>query len=493
MPENKIKKVLLVNPTNTMLADSIRRIGEPLGILYIGAVLRNHGFEVRVFDMACEGYDNCYVKDGYVTYGSSPDELKKRILSERPDLVGVNCMFTSREANTLAACSAVKEADANIPVAVGGLHPSLFPERFLESGFVDYVIIGEGEFRTLSLLRSLQEDDNATEFDGIAFRHNGKCCIRPMSSRIENLDSVPFPCRDLIDMEAYIKIGAPFAPFSYKERVAQILATRGCPNSCNFCSSVNYWGKKIRARSVDNIIQEMRLLKEKYNIEEIQFTDDNLTFNKKFAKELFIKMKELGFYWCTPNGLMLNTMDAEMIKLMAECGAYQLTFAIESGSERVLKEIIHKNVNLKIVRSLVEEAHKYDISVHGMFVLGFPGEKRGEIMQTLDFPFWARFDSVSFFIANPIPGSELYDWCQKNNYLAKNYSTMDFKTVNIHIPRDSMYYNIEPQELMELIKGRTHQFNEWAKKEFPERWQRKFKRYLSSHPQDNQIIMGRVT
>lgn len=481
-----------MNPTNTMPVDSVRRIGEPLGLLYLGAVLKAKGYKVDVFDMTCEGYGNCQKEGRYITYGSSPEDLKRRLEAFKPDIVGISCMFTARQTNALAACSAIKEVYRDIPIVMGGLHPSLFPERFVNSGLVDYVIIGEGEERIVKLLSCL-DNNRRFDFDGIAYRHRGVYQHNPMVYRIENLDSIPFPDRNLVDMEKYIAIGVPYAPFSYKQRVAQILATRGCPNRCNFCSTVSYWGRKIRARSVDNIIQEMLILKERYAIEEIQFVDDNMTFNKKFAMELFSEMKKLDFKWCTPHGLMFNTLDAEMIKVMAESGAYQLTFAIESASERVLKQIIHKNVNLGKVKHLVDETHRYDISVHGMFVMGLPGETKEEIMQTLDFPWWAGFDSVSFFVANPLPGSELYDLCKEKNYLAENCSAMDFKTANIRIPKDSPDYSMEPEELVALVDKKTREFNEWAKKQYPERWQRKFKRYLENRHDDQDIIMGRVT
>lgn len=488
-----VERILLINPPNTMPADSVRRIGEPLGLLYLGAVLKGAGYKVDVFDMACEGYYHTRVKDGYVTYGSPPRELKRRILEFKPDIVGVNCMFTAREKNAMAVCKIVKGVSKRIPVVLGGLHPGLFPERFLKTHWVDYIILGEGEFRIVKLLKCLNMGEDP-DFDGVAFLKKGKCQIRTVMTRIDNLDLIPYPDRDLVDMEKYIRIGVPFAPFSYKQRVAQILATRGCPNRCNFCSSVNYWGRQMRARSIDNIIGEMRLLKEKYNIEEIQFVDDNLTVNRNFSMKLFRRMKQFGFKWCTPNGLMFNTIDPGVIKLMAESGAYQLSLAIESGSKRVLKDIIHKNVDLDRVKGIIEEAHKYDIGIHSMFVVGFPGETKEEIMQTLEFPFKVGPDSASFFIVNPLPGSELHELCKKKNYLVENYSSMDFKSVNIKIPKNSPdYYGIEPEELMELVDKKTHEFNEWAKKQYPERWQKKFDRYLANNPEERKKIMGRVT
>lgn len=489
----RFKKILLINPTNTMPVDSVRRIGEPLGLLYLGASLINAGYEVIVFDMTLEGYDNCEINNGYVTYGSGPNDLKNKLMETNPDIVGVSCMFTAREQNTISVCSIVKEVNRELPVVLGGLHPSTFPDRFFKTDLIDYIIFEEGEFRLVKLLDCLN-NEKKPDFDGVAYRENRKFKINPALTKIEDLDSIPYPDRDLVEMEEYIKIGVPYAPFSYKQRVAQILATRGCPNNCNFCSTVKYWGRKIRARSVGNIIGEMKILKDKYNIEEIQFVDDNLTVNKAFSMELFSRMKDFNFKWCTPHGLMFNSLDGEMIKAMADCGAYQLTFAIESGSKRVLRDIIHKNVNLDKVKEIVAEAHKYDISVHGMFVMGFPGERKEEIMQTLNFPFEVGFDSVSYFVVNPLPGTDLYFQCKEKNYLTENYSSMDFKSANIVIPKTSAdYYGFEPNELVELIDKKTHEFNEWAKKEYPERWQRKFDRYLKNHPENKKTIMGRVT
>jgi len=448
--KRRIKKILFIVPPTTLPKDSVKRIAEPLGILYMGAVLKNKGY--------CEGYDR-HIEDGYyITYGVSDDEIKEQIRKIKPDIVAVSCLLTAREKDSLMVCRCAKEVDKNMPVVVGGIHANLFPEKLLDTNSIDFVILGEGEFRLPRLLDDLNEGKDKFDFDGIA----------------------------------YVK-DKPYAPFSAERRVAQILGTRGCPNNCNFCATINLWGRKVRARSVDNIIDELKMLKEKYDIKEVQFIDDNLTVNKQMAKELFRKMKNLSLKWCTPNGLMFNTLDKEMIKLMAECGAYQLTFAIESASERVLKNIIHKNVRLDLVKEMVDEAHKYDISVHGMFLMGFPGETREEIHTTLDFPFKIGFDSVSFFVVNPMPGSQLHQECIDKGYIDETYSVMDFKTAHIKIPKDSPEYNFDVRELEELIDKKTREYNEFAKKLFPERWNRKFKRFLSERKESKSKIMGRVT
>lgn len=484
----KIKKILFINPPNTIPKDSIRRIGEPLGVLYLSAILKQYGYEIDVFDCACEGYNNIEDKGYYITYGSTEEEIKAKVKSYQPDLVAVSCLFTAREADTLKVCHCIKDIDTNLPIVVGGIHPTLFPKKMLNSGVIDFVILGEGEFRLYNLIKKLNNGLDL-DFDGIAYNQ----IVKPASATIEDLDSIPYPDRDAVDMEKYIEIGVPYAPFSAEKRVAQILATRGCFNRCNFCSTVNFWGRKVRNRSVNNIIGEMKQLKDDYNIKEIQFVDDNLTANKEFARQLFIEMKNLNLKWCTPHGLMFNTLDKDMIKLMAECGAYQLTFAIESASKRVLKDIIHKNVNLDMVKDIVDEAHKYDIGVHGMFIVGLPGEKRSEIFDTLNFPFKIGFDSVSFFIVNPMPGSELYKECMEKGYIDESYEAMDFKTAHINIPLNSLDYNFGKEELEELVDNKTREYNEYSKELFPERWSKKFKSFLNNYTESKDIIMGRVT
>lgn len=245
------------------------------------------------------------------------------------------------------------------------------------------------------------------------------------------------------------------------------------------------------------MMEEIEELVTRYKIEEIQFADDNMTIDKKRAKELFRRMKEYDLSWCTPHGLAIITLDEEMIRLMAESGAYQISVGVESGCQEVLDNIIHKRLNLDMVKPIVDIAHKYGISVHGLFIVGFPRETKEQIMQTLNFPKKIGFESVSFFIANPMPGSDLWKECKEKGYLSDeyknlNFETMDFKAVNIIIPKDSEDYVFNPEELVKLVDKKTMEYNEWSKKKWPDKWNVKFKTFLERHP-DTEIIMGRVT
>lgn len=477
-----------------MPADSIRRLATPLGLLYIASVLKND-YQVKIIDSTCDGYYNYYFSEDrkYITYGLSDEDLKRQVEDYEPDIVGISCMFTAREKNALHTCRLVREVNADTLVVLGGLHPSLFPKEMLASGYVDFVVMGEGEYRFKNLIDSLNKKE-FPDFDGVAYLKDETCVINPMQSRIQDLDSIPLPSRHLVDMEKYIKIGVPYAPFSKEERVETFLTSRGCSYHCNFCSTVNFWGRQFRIRSVENIIKEVKELVNNYKIREIQFADDNMTINRKHAMELFTRLKDFNLSWCTPHGLMPFTLDEEMIKLMAQSGAYQITFAIESGSPRVLKEIIHKLVPpVERVKELVDIAHDNGIQVHSMFVTGLPGETREEIISTLNYPFKVGFDSASFFIATPLPGSELYNYCKGRDYLPADYGSMDFKSANILIPQDSPDFVISPEELTQLVDLKTREFNEFSKKQNPQAWGIKFKKFLERHPTDADLILGRVT
>ncbi|MBF0543333.1 MAG: cobalamin-dependent protein [Candidatus Riflebacteria bacterium] len=494
MISKKINSILLINPQNTIAADSIRRIAIPLGLLYIGAALKGNGFKVTIIDSTCEGYFNTAENNGYITYGLSEKELFEKIKAVSPDLVGIQSMFSAHQENALAVSRMVKRINPAVPVVLGGVHPSLEPEKTLFNDSVDFVIMGEGETRLPRLLSMLNQGKVEFDFDGIAYKHCGKIIVNPMENRISDLDSIPFPAWDLIDMEKYIVIGIPYAPFARRDRVSHVMTSRGCPFNCVFCSTVNFWGRKFRARSVKNIIQEIDVLVNKYGINEIQFMDDNMTIDRNRAMELFSCLKRYNLVWCTPHGIMAKTLDKEMIELMADSGAYQLAIGIESASRRVLQEIIHKSVPEKEeIKELIRVCHENKIQMHGLFSLGYPGETKEEIMETLQYPFDTGFDSVSFFIANPMPGSELQTLCQKKGYLPENGLKMDVKSAEIVIPEDSPDFVISRKELVDLVDKKTHEFNEFSKKRNPKAWEEKFQFFLRKYSNQEELIKGRVT
>jgi radical SAM superfamily enzyme YgiQ (UPF0313 family) len=486
----KISKVMLIYPPRTILKDSVKRCPTPLGLAYIAAVLEKENYEVRILDAAVEGYYNEIPKGDYITFGLSLSEIKEKIIDYSPDVIGVTCPFSSEINMVYSICKLINELNENIIVVVGGLHPSLYPEDAIKEKGIDYVVMGEGEYRFLELLDRLNNDESIYGMDGIAYRDGNKNVIFPNKKFIENLDELPFPARHLLQMEKYLKINKHISPYSRKRRVEQILTSRGCPGRCIFCASSNYWGHRYRARSPENIIEEMKILVKTYGIEEIQFTDDNLTWDRTRALKLFELMKkELNIVWSAANGVMVKTLTPEMIRLMKESGCYQLTFSIEHGNQEVLTKIMKKPVNLKKVGPLVEEAKRVGISLHATFVMGFPEETLDQVQDCFRFARKTDFDSVSYFIVSPIPGSKLYENCKRKNLLKSDFKTgaLDFKTPSIKL------LNFSEEDLVRLIDSENSRFIKNFIIKHPLRAIKKYGTFILSNPRELFKIFGRVT
>jgi len=208
----------------------------PLGIAYIASYLREKGVEVELMDCVVEGYYNDIIEKDTRTFGLSDDEIKKRIRKSNPDFVGISCLMTAQKHNALRVCDLVKEVDANIQTIMGGNHPSVFPTDILADKNVDHVVIGEGEYATLSILQKKEK--------GIV--RGGVC----------DVNELPWPARDLLPMDKYIKINMPENIFSPYDRVTQIATSRGCPFHCVFCCTTNTHGA-WRGRKWEDIIEEI--------------------------------------------------------------------------------------------------------------------------------------------------------------------------------------------------------------------------------------------
>jgi magnesium-protoporphyrin IX monomethyl ester (oxidative) cyclase len=192
---------------------------------------------------------------------------------------------------------------------------------------------------------------------------------------------------------------------------------------------VEFWGHEYRYRSPKSLLDEMELLVNEYGIQEIQFEDDNLTQNKKRARELFEGMIERGLHkklmWNTPNGIALWALDEPLLRLMKEAGCYQLTLAVESGNQEVLDNIIHKPLKLEKARGLAKVIKELEFDTNAFFIIGFPGETLENMRDTFDLARELDLQSACFFIAQPLPGTRLYEICVQNGYLPADFRFED--------------------------------------------------------------------
>ncbi len=302
-------------------------------------------------------------------------EIKQRISKGSYDVVGVSCQFTALLEICIEICRIAKEC--NVPnVIVGGPHASARPESLLSSKVVDYVCVGEGEKVIKEFTDCLKKGDlsGIKRLDGIAYSENGEVHLPSTISFIEDIDTIPFPAREMFPIERYFSKSSPMGGFFKSNKNLTILSSRGCPAKCNFCASTRFWGKKVRYRSVQNTLDEIKELKSKHGVEEIQFADDNLTLNKKRALQLFSEMKknEYSCPWSVPSGVALWAIDKEIIDAMKDAGCHYVALAIESGNQRVLTEVINKPTKLDKVPEICSYCIEKKITICAVCLIGFP-------------------------------------------------------------------------------------------------------------------------
>ncbi len=430
----------------------------PLGIAYLGAVLREN-YQVKLLDATAEGYENVEdLRTGLVKYGLSYQEINEIISDYSPDLVGITCLYSTQYPFVRRICQLIKEANSEIITVIGGYHPTFLAKECLEKEKkkdIDFIVLGEGEYTLQDLLRQIELGKDLTQVKGIAFRQGNKLQINPKTNYIENLDELPFPARDVLPMEKYFSINIPMSITSKHRRCTSIMTSRGCTARCIFCPSPNFWGHHYRARSAENVLNELELLIKDYQIREIQFHDDNLILDTKRATEIFQGMidRKLKLRWNTPNGIALWKLDEQLLELMKASGCYELTLAIESGDQEVLSKIVKKPLNLRNVEKLTRIIKKLGIETNSFFIVGFPGETKEQIRRTFEFAKKLKLDCSYFFIANPNPGSRLYEICNEKDYLREGFEleTIDYSKSNYETPQFTSR-ELEELRMKEFLK-----------------------------------------
>ncbi|MCM8795831.1 MAG: B12-binding domain-containing radical SAM protein [Candidatus Omnitrophica bacterium] len=447
-PRRKIQKIFLIRPPLTTEPFESRTLSFPLGLAYLGAVLKQD-YEVKLLDCLAEGFNYEVIEQEGVTYGLNPETIRKKIEAFSPDIVGISCLFSLQYLSSLKIAYLVKDINPDIITIMGGAHPSALPQEFLVNSAVDFVLIGEAEESIIQLLEAIKGRHDYSCIDGVAYRKDGKIIVHPKTKYIRDLDRIPFPARDLLPMEIYFRVNRPHGMDSRFSRNTNMITSRGCSAHCVFCSIHTLFSRNYRARSVENVIAEIETLKERYNIKEIQFEDDNLTLDKVRAKRLFREMskRKLDIVWTAPNGVALWALDEELIDLMRQSGCRHVGLGIESGSQEVLDNIIGKPLNLKKIRPLINKMRRSRIATTSFFIVGFPDETFGQIKTTLRFAESLPTDDINIFFATPYPGTELYKICQDRNLLGPNFNLARLKASNINIlPQD-----ISQRKLRKLV------------------------------------------
>jgi magnesium-protoporphyrin IX monomethyl ester (oxidative) cyclase len=424
-------KVLLVNPPQTFYPGSEQPAGNlPLGLMYIAAMLEIAGYPTEILDAFMS--DKPFRKKGEeLTVGLSFECIKEEISSRQPDIVGISGPFSCQIENSVKISRLAKEVNSKALTVVGGPHVSTVPKEFLqEAEAVDIAVMGEGEYTMSEIAQYFEGKKELSEILGIAYRKDREVIVNPRRAFLENLDELPYPAYDHVDMENYLspkRIGYR----SFQNRSIPMITSRGCPFNCCFCAVHLHMGKRFRAHSAEYTLKHIQFVVDKFDVENIFFEDDNLTFDLERFETICdgIIDRKIKIGWETPNGVRADCLNRELLQKMKKSGCRSLFFGVESGDQQILDNVICKRLDLNRVIEVARICKDIDLKTGGFYIIGFPGEKKENMQRTVDFGLMLKreFDvGMHLFIATPSYGTRLYDECKTKGYIREDLSWNSF-------------------------------------------------------------------
>lgn len=434
-------KVLLINPayfeTDEASRDRFERHKEliakgnmyvwpfepPLGLASLVSFLRKEGVDVSLLDLQAEN-QLC-------------ESLGERIGNDRPDLVGMTVMSTTFPI-ALSLAAKIKKMLPAAKICFGGPHPTIMPAQTLSEPFVDYVVLGEGEYPLLQLARS----GSPQGIEGLWYKEGGQIIPQGIASTIQDICALPMPDYHSFPTPNYIGYNKVLRSLNS----ISMIVSRGCPYQCSFCAVKQTMGRKFRIREPRMVVSEMRKLQVDFGIEGIWFKDSIFNLCKDWTTEFCaeIRRNRLGLKWQI--NTRVDLVDERQIAEMAEAGLVQIDLGIESGSPRTLKTL-KKEISIEAIEEAVEAAKRH-VSVSGFFMIGVPGETLDDIDMTFNLARRLNLEKSSWSIFTPLPGSELYA-----NLLAdgKIPSNPDWTQVHF-IDTEVSYSDIPHEKLKECFK-----------------------------------------
>ena len=411
-PPSQPALATLVRPTRVSSSGNwTDPITPPLGLAYLAAMLREAGIEVRAIDGLGEAMDQVRQADGYNFQGLSIEQTVDRI---DPDttVIGVSAMFTQNWLWIARLIAAIRERFPQVLIVVGGEHITALPEESMrQCPAIDVCVLGEGEETFVELIEALHAGRPLEEVDGVAFLRRGELVRTEARKRIRAVDQIPRPAWDLFPMEVYLE--SRNAHGVYRGRSMGILATRGCPYQCTFCSNPTMYGVLWVARSPEDVLDEIEDYIETYRVQNIDFYDLTMVLKRSWVLDFcrLIEERGLEFTWQLPTGTRSEVLDDEVAAALYRTGCRNVTLAPESGSKDSLEKIL-KRVKLPKVVEAVRAGLRHGIHIKCNMVIGFPHETRRHMWDTWRFCSRLALLGVTdlpVFLFSPYPGSRLYE------------------------------------------------------------------------------------
>ena len=430
--ERKVKVLFLSPPAASYvygkkISKDVTAKSPPLGMAYALAVLKHEGYDTYFLDADVDRL--------------SKEEIGAKMKEVNPDVVGMTCTTPTFKSAVMCG-QLVNEVCEKPLIILGGPHATAAPDDVAGNynDVFDFVLRNEGEYALVELLKG----EDIKRIKGISFKaEDGRVIHTPTRPRIDDLDSLPFPDYNLVDLSKY---GDPISNL-YSKKFAPLVTSRGCPYSCTFCASKTIFGQTTKFRSVENIKAELKYLKENFNVDWVYIVDDTFTLKRDRVIEICKVFKELNFKWFCQT--KVNHLDFELIKTMKESGCKVLAVGCESGDQHVL-DAMKKSQTPEMVIQVFDWANSINLDTLGTFIIGMPQDTPDTIEKTIKFAKRLNPTYPLFFQLAPYPGTEIYDYVVQNDLLrVNNWEDLDS-------PKWAMPYikhaTISPEDLIKFQK-----------------------------------------
>ncbi|MGE0704676.1 MAG: radical SAM protein, partial [Vicinamibacterales bacterium] len=358
----------------------------PVGPAYLAASLRQAGHQARIVDGLGENpFQVTSLFDGTVmAIGLRSEEIVERIAPDT-GLIGVSCMFSQDWPEIRRLIRMTRERFPGVPIVAGGEHIAATPQwTLLNTPEVDVCVVGEGEETIVELATAIDAKAPFDDIAGLMLRDGDGVRSTGPRARIRNLDDIPWPAWDLVPIDKYLDNGLGYGVD--RGRSMPMIATRGCPYQCTFCSNPEMWTTRWYARDPEQVLDEIQLYQDKYGATNFDFYDLTAIVKKAWILQFTRRILErkMVFTWQLPSGTRSEAIDDEVSQLLYASGCRNMSYAPESGSPEVLKRI-KKVVKLDRLEASVVGAVRAGLNVKLNIIMGFPDEKREELNQTIQF------------------------------------------------------------------------------------------------------------
>lgn len=357
------------------------------------------------------------------------DQTREAIKDSGAEIVLISALSIDYQIQYHKLAELAKEALPDSVTFMGGIYPSSLPYQVLDDINVDFIMQGYAEERLLPILKAVARKDYSflSVEEGVGYKIGDEIHFIPFQKVLSNCKTIIRPDYSLIDVEKYFLFQSGYSAKNYSTECAEkrsinIISSYGCPYDCFFCANRSLSGSRVVYRPVEDVLDEIAYFVENHHVEQISFMDDNIVADKERAKYLFKELIRKNYNLEIQIGnLAAWDLDDDVLGLLQQAGCTRIGISVESGSQQVLYNIMHKPLNLEIIPPLVQKFKKYGIMMIADFIIGLPGETWEDIRTSISYAEKMDADLCNINIAVPYPGTKMYEHMVENKMLPSNF------------------------------------------------------------------------